>query len=202
MQVKSSKVECVCRYCECHFFIDPSGIRRGRGKYCSNACFQSQRAILNQNCFWDKVKKSEGDGCWIWTGHLGKSGHGHYPFRKNGKPSGTTAHKYAWEDLIGPVPNGLCVCHNCPGGDNKACVRPSHMFLGTLGENNKDAARKGTVKRGEDHHCKKLTEEKVKEIRRLYSMGGITHEKLAQMFNVQRTMISGIIQRKRWMWVE
>lgn len=92
--------------------------------------------------FWSLVNKSpEPDGCWIWS--RATAGHyGIFATRSGSYP----AHRVAWVLVNGPIPDGLVVCHNCPTGDNKSCVRPSHAFLGTTRQNILDASRKGRMR--------------------------------------------------------
>jgi hypothetical protein len=56
-----------------------------------------------------------------------------------------SAHGLSWFFSHGLVPDGLCVCHNCPTGDDPRCVRPTHLFLGTQAQNLADARQKGRM---------------------------------------------------------
>lgn len=87
--------------------------------------------------FVSKIKKS--DGCWLWTScKRGITGYG--AFRFNGKV--VNSHRMAYELFIGKIPEGMLVCHKC---DNKMCVNPDHLFLGTERDNYYDAVSKGRV---------------------------------------------------------
>lgn len=89
--------------------------------------------------FWPKTIRDENSGCWEWTAHIASNGYGR--FGLNGKAR--DSHRVAWELSFGPIPNGLSVLHVC---DNRRCVRPDHLFLGTQRDNMIDAVRKGRMK--------------------------------------------------------
>ena len=88
--------------------------------------------------FWPKVNKTE--SCWLWT--AGVTSHGYGQINSGGNGSPLTASVVSWELHFGPVPKGLEVCHDCPGGDNPLCVNPAHLFLGTHQQNLQDWSAK------------------------------------------------------------
>lgn len=73
--------------------------------------------------------------CWIWTGALTSRGYGHLYAGKT-----VRAHRFAFERAHGPLGAGVVVCHRC---DNRLCVRPDHLFAGSLSDNMRDMVAKG-----------------------------------------------------------
>lgn len=85
--------------------------------------------------FWARV--TVGDGCWIHGGAIGS--HGYPQF------CGGTAHRWSWALNVGPIPLGVFVLHSC---NNKKCVRPDHLRLGSHQDNMDDIGRVGHPSRG------------------------------------------------------
>jgi hypothetical protein len=149
--------------------------------------------------FLPRVDRSGGpDACWPWHGTKSHDGYG--MFHVNGRA--TYAHRFAWERAHGPA-GALCVLHRC---DNPPCCNPAHLFLGTRGDNVRDAASKGRLwaqarpqdlARGEAHHQAKLTAGEVIEIRARAAYGE-SQRALAREFRVDRAAIRNVIQRKTW----
>ena len=96
--------------------------------------------------FWAKV--AIGDGCWTWTAAITAFGYGVIQWQGKKRP----AHRIAWELTYGPIPAGKWVLHKC---DNPPCVRPDHLFLGTVIDNVADMVAKGRQVRGDRHHFRR-----------------------------------------------
>ena len=151
---------------------------------------------LVQQRFWAKVAKS--DGCWEWTAYRNRTGYG--VVRIYGQFH--TAHRVAYEWANGPIPAGRNVCHHC---DNRACVRPDHLFAGTHRDNSQDALRKGRLvnnlagldQKGEANPGSKLTNAFVLEIRRLYA-SGVRQSEIADRMGLTRPAVHYVVRRKTW----
>jgi hypothetical protein len=93
---------------------------------------------------WDRVDTT--GECWEWQGALYPAGYGII-----GLDGGSHAtHRLSWEIVNGPIPDGLFVCHKC---DNRKCVRPDHLFLGTQKDNMRDMIAKGRHPLHAKTHC-------------------------------------------------
>lgn len=79
--------------------------------------------------------------CILWTG--GRWANGRYGYVWLGGKKVISAHRKAWIDAYGEIPNKLFVCHKC---DVPLCVNPKHLFLGTHKDNMQDALKKGRLK--------------------------------------------------------
>lgn len=126
-------------------------------------------------------------GCHEWIGHIGANGYGLYSISNKQR----TTHRLAWEIKHGEIPKGLCVCHKC---DNRKCVNPDHLFLGTKKENNSDMAQKKRSALGVRNGHAKLTEGQVVEI---YSSRD-SYSKIAKRIGISITQISAIKTGREW----
>ena len=146
--------------------------------------------------FWSKVKK--GDFCWNWTSSVSRGGYGKFSVSRS---KWVEAHRISYLIKHGSIPDGLCVLHKC---DNKMCVRPDHLFLGTYNDNVQDCIVKGRARRGklipmlgEDHVNSKLTNKGVRLMRKMRKAGVLLKE-IANEFGCCEAQVSLIVRRKAW----
>jgi len=146
----------------------------------------------------DKVFYSP-DGCWYWTGSVYTNGYGRIRALRSKEGKRRLVHRVYYELVIGPIPNGLFICHRC---DNRLCINPDHLFLGTAGDNVRDCVAKGRLtqydKRGERHPQAVLTNKMVVAIRAKYIAGGVLQRQLAKEYGVKQGQISRVIRKEGW----
>ena len=144
--------------------------------------------------FYEKVDTATSTGSWggirchEWTGFIAKkSGYGQISIDKRAH----YVHRVAYEFANGPIPKGMQVCHRC---DNRKCVNPEHLFLGTLQDNMEDMVSK--LRQAHGPHCfhAKLTVEQVHEIRNSAEKQKPTSEK----YGITQSVVSMIRSGKIW----
>ncbi len=141
-----------------------------------------------ERLFWNRVTIPP-EGCWEWVGNRMSNGYGRLYW------AGVSyhVHRLSWVLHRGLIPRGMYVCHHC---DNKTCVRPDHLFLGTPADNMRDKAAKKRSLYGEKNPHAKLTESEVSEIRAKRGSG--TCQQLATEYGVGVAAISKIQLRQLW----
>ena len=152
--------------------------------------------------FWEKVEKFSGvygdEGsypteCWEWNASL-KNGYGEiwYVDRR------WYAHRLSWFLHFGEIQDDQCVLHRC---DNRKCVRPDHLFVGSKGDNNRDTARKqrnrGGSSPGEACPVSKLDDTQVMAIRSAYKSGE-SQRQIACKFGIGKTTVASIVNNRTW----
>lgn len=148
--------------------------------------------------FWNKVSKNS--ECWLWGAAKYSNGYGAFRIGKKQ----TTAHRVAYILSYGEIPESLVVCHSC---DNRLCVNPAHLFIGTQQDNIDDMVGKGRQATGNKLQHKsqvgslnngaKLTESLVLEIRKLFGEG-MSQAKISKKLRISRLNIWNIVHRKSW----
>lgn len=142
--------------------------------------------------FWSRVDIRDDDECWEWRAGKKKGGYGSITI--SGTKQGI-AHRVSWQIHNGPIPKGLCVLHKC---DNRSCVNPRHLFLGTKADNSADMTAKGRRAYGAQTNRTKLTDNDVIEIRRIREKDGLTYQKIADGFGIGISTVRSIICRETW----
>lgn len=135
--------------------------------------------------------------CWEWQGTIAATGYGQLTLA-TGKSGGKAAstHRLSWQEFRGPIPDGLWVLHKC---DVKRCINPDHLFLGTHTDNVRDCIAKGgwPSRQGENGAMAKLTNAKVRLIRKLCAIGR-TQASFARRFKVNPSAVSRAVRGETW----
>lgn len=148
--------------------------------------------------FWPKVNK-QSNGCWEWTGYINPNGYGEINLGKRGQGI-SSAHRQSWVIHNGEIPEGLSTLHKC---DNRRCVNPEHLFLGTHQDNMDDMHMKSRgftpfkKFKGMSHPAHILTDDSVKQIRSKFEVG-VKLKQLATEYGVTFQNIHMIVKRKTW----
>lgn len=141
--------------------------------------------------FFEKVEKT--DSCWNWTGAISSNGYGSATFESRR----ISSHRLSWILCNGEIPNGLFVLHTC---DNRKCVNPGHLFLGTQKDNMQDCYKKGRMFIPKEGNFKNghlpvnalLSNEEAIVIKDLIKSGQLSLADISRKFNVPYQLIKDI----------
>ena len=140
--------------------------------------------------FWEKVYVKDENDCWLWIGGQSK---GYGTFWVTSRNYG--AHVISFR-IANPNINIVGeILHTC---DNKICVNPKHLTIGSHSQNMKDAALRGQIDKGEDCHNARFSEENILEIRRMFTTGYYSINELAERWHTTRRAIQLIVYRQKW----
>jgi hypothetical protein len=142
--------------------------------------------------FLSHVSPEPNSGCWLWTAAHWKNGYGR--FAKTTDQS-VPAHRMAYQLFCAEIPKGQCVCHKC---DNKSCVNPDHLFIGSHQENANDKVLKNRQAKGSKIRILALTKNEAAEI--MKSKDSI--RKLADKYTVSYGVVWGIKNGKSYKWAK
>jgi hypothetical protein len=146
--------------------------------------------------FWANVTKT--DGCWLWTAGQDGKGYGALAF----EGGVIYAHRLALVIANGECPTTVYALHKC---DNPLCVRvhPEHVYPGNHADNMRDMKEHGRVvqRHGSANHNAKLTDEQVRELRRLYGTG-IGSTTLGIRFGISQRVAYDVAKRLRYVNVD
>ena len=140
------------------------------------------------------------DWCWEWQGGGGNDEYGRLSYRN----TRVYTHRLSWLLHYGTIPTSLCVLHKC---DNRRCVRPDHLFLGTKGDNWRDACLKRRawvyttpekLARGERNGQAKLTAVQALDIYERVQQGTRSQKGLARDYHVSKFAIYAIVRGLTW----
>lgn len=143
--------------------------------------------------FKSKMSKPNNNGCILWNGAK-RIGYGCITICNKGKYKLHSAHRISYELFIGKITKNKIVCHKC---DNKLCVNPNHLFIGTHKQNTQDMINKKRHSYGEKQGSSKLKTKEVIKIKKMLKKG-IYQRIIAEKFNVCKSTIYTIKNNINW----
>jgi hypothetical protein len=182
---------------EQHSSCARAGKKSGTVEYRGSSAVRATKPILvtdNLRQRFDEYVVKNNQGCWAWSGAI-VDGYG-VLWELGASRQQLRAHRVSWAIYRGEVPEGMCVLHRC---DNRQCTRPDHLFIGTVGDNNRDTIAKGrhVSSRGEKNGASKLTADDVEKMKTLRAQG-LGYAVIARRFGVVTMTCWRAVNQKSW----
>lgn len=155
--------------------------------------------------FWSKVDKKSESECWLWKARITNGGYGQ--FRLDPKKPHVPAHRVAWQLANNQdIPEGMVICHKC---DTRACVNPSHLFIGTTKDNIQDMISKGRqnfyklplMKGKNNPNASDMTVEQVLAIKKMFD-DGATYQQVIDKYSISKGTAYNIKSGKHWLLID
>ena len=129
--------------------------------------------------------------CVLWQGAVKGGGYG--SLWEEGR--WWSSHRWIYTQVHGELKPGEVVRHTC---DQKLCINPDHLVVGTQQDNVDDMWRRGRGKSGTQHSNSPLSEDDVRTIRSLYAAGGIFQKELAARYGISQSAVSLLVNGKHY----
>lgn len=191
MAIAYQNGETTCAIAKTHgYSVSQVGrLLRGAG-YAMRAC--GPRTVGRRDRFERYACILDQDACVPWSGFISaETGYGQFAWKTS---TSIGAHVASYLIYKGAVPAGMLVRHTC---DNRSCVNPKHLLLGTYVDNMRDAMERRRVACGERAHSAKMTAAKVADLRQKYAAGARQVD-LAIEFGVGQAAVSQMVRRGTW----
>jgi hypothetical protein len=179
--------------CICDCGKEKLNVRYGDLKICVTGCLFCKEKKAKGDFYSDenvrkKIMESieiASNGCWEWQKKLNPYGYAQTKYKGLTQP----AHRISYRVFKGEIEKNVCICHTC---DNRKCVNPDHLWIGTHKQNAQDRAEKNRS----NHYKKKMSINEVLEIRKLYP--DVSIKDLSVKFERSDRCIRDIVNWKTW----